>query len=104
MPYDGPYIDWTSGSTLISSEEMEEYIIALGQDGLSDEQIVEKLTHLACVFWYFIGINFGVDPFSIILAERNVDKSLTTSAETVFPPQNMVRSEHAKSEERSADD
>ncbi len=103
MPYDGPYIDWMSGSSLISPEEMEEYILALKHEGMSEEQIVEKVTHLACVFWYFIGIKFGVDPFSIILAERNVDKSLKAKTDAAFSRPDMVDYKHAEDEKEKRD-
>lgn len=103
MPYDGPNIDWTSGSSLISPEEMTEYVQMLEDLGLPEEEIAEKVAHLASILWFFIGLHFGVDPFSLALAERDVDKSLKSKTDAAFKAPDMVDYAHAEHEKGKRD-
>lgn len=97
-------IDWSQGHSLVSDDDLADYLVEIEELDASDDVKIEMIYAWATALWYIIGVRFGIDPVSLAMPEPAVDKSLTTSAETVFPPQNMVRSEHAKSEERPADD
>lgn len=97
-------IDWSQGRSLVSDDDLADYLVEIKELDASDDVKIEMIYAWATALWYIIGVRFGIDPVSLAMPDPAVDKSLTTGADTAFPHQNMVRSEHAKSEERPADD